>query len=194
MRSLHQEKLPWKEQLKVAELIGGGQDCIPVAGYGWGKTLTYFLPLLYWIDRSIVIVSPLKGLADEQKLKLQELGILGIVLKKGTIPTKNNISDIANGTYRAVFITPEVIFGSPSIENLWHDKDWRRRLMAVILDEAHCDMETMKRTVRWEPQDPAYTKQVMQILVDLNNDIESKRVVDTVEYDMLVDLTAPESK
>ncbi|KAG0242698.1 ATP-dependent DNA helicase Q4, partial [Mortierella polycephala] len=125
-------------QLKVAEFIGGGQDCILIAGCGWGKTLVYFLPLVLWTTRVIVIISPLKAIMQEQRMKLQSLGISSISFEKD-VPTGNNvIRDVAGGKYRAVFLTPEMIFKSKALTPLWSNKSWKRRLQAVVLDEAHC--------------------------------------------------------
>src|ERR1700761_9119965 len=71
---------PKPEQQIVVEHIGRGEDCILIAGCGWGKTLTYFLPLALWKHCIIVIISPLIALMEEQHRKLQVVGITSICI------------------------------------------------------------------------------------------------------------------
>ncbi|KAG9323075.1 hypothetical protein KVV02_004627 [Mortierella alpina] len=56
---------PKPEQRKVAEHIDRGENCILVAGSGWGTTLAYLLPLALWSDRIILIVSSLVEQLEE---------------------------------------------------------------------------------------------------------------------------------
>ncbi|KAF9945975.1 hypothetical protein BGZ72_000799 [Mortierella alpina] len=69
---------PKPEQRTVAEHIGRGEDCMLIAGCGWGKPLAYFLPLVLWEKRVIVIISPLITIMEEQHQKLEALGISSI--------------------------------------------------------------------------------------------------------------------
>lgn len=71
--------------------IAQGQDCVLIAGCGWGKTLIYFLPLVLWPTDVMVIVTPLKALGDEQQRKLEELGISSVHLKQGNTVSENSL-------------------------------------------------------------------------------------------------------
>ncbi|KAG0301762.1 hypothetical protein BGZ98_008069 [Dissophora globulifera] len=124
-------------QLDVIGCIGCGQDCVLIAGCGWGKTLVYFLPLILWPDHIVVVISPDKAIIEEQRRKLEDLGISAIALT-GSYVERDTIFKLARGTYSAVFITPEIIFESERFRNLWQNMSWRNRLLAVVLDEAHC--------------------------------------------------------
>lgn len=119
------------EQEEVAKHIGQGEDCILIAGCGWGKSLVYFLPLALW-NCSIVIVSPFTALMDEQKAKLQLLGIPSMSIKKNTIIDKALLDQLDSGVYLAVFISPELIVGKPkdqqALMDLWQMDGWRERL------------------------------------------------------------------
>lgn len=126
---------PKLEQLDVVRKIALGRDCILVAGTGWGKTLVYFLPLELWKDRITLIITPLRVLGDEQQQKLAALNISSINVKEGEAVS---VDELAAGKYRAVFMSPEVIFKSRRLEKLWDNKEWRKRLMVVVVDEAHC--------------------------------------------------------
>ncbi|KAF9538177.1 hypothetical protein EC957_007111, partial [Mortierella hygrophila] len=46
--------------------------------------------------------------------------------------------EVLNGVYRAVFMTPEIIFSANQLEALWDMDNWKKRLMAIVIDEAHC--------------------------------------------------------
>src|SRR5690554_5308511 len=74
---------PKPEQRMVTEHIGRGEDCILIAGCGWGKTLAYFLPLVLWEDRTILIISPLVALMEEQHRKLEAVKISSIPIYSG---------------------------------------------------------------------------------------------------------------
>lgn len=129
---------PKPEQRKVAEHIGRGEDCILIAGCGWGKTLAYFLPLILWEKRIIVIISPLVALMEEQHQKLDALGISSIPIYSGRQLPDNLEEELIGGVYRAVFMSPETAFNDVRFGLLWSEDGWRSRVQAVVVDEAHC--------------------------------------------------------
>ncbi|KAF9136831.1 hypothetical protein BGX30_010830 [Mortierella sp. GBA39] len=129
---------PKPEQLEVVATLARCQDCILIAGCGWGKTPVYFLPLILWLDRVIFAISPLKALAVEQQQKLHALGIRSVAILGETIITPDMFKSLSNGVYRAVFISPERALSNDRIKNLWRQPGWRKRLFAVVVDEAHC--------------------------------------------------------
>ncbi|KAG0344852.1 hypothetical protein BGZ54_005734, partial [Gamsiella multidivaricata] len=77
------------------------------------------------------------ALMEEQRQKLEDLDISAIMLTGGHLE-HDTFNKLVNGTYRAVFMTPEIIFQSQRFKNLWQNDGWRGRLLAVIMDEAHC--------------------------------------------------------
>ncbi|GJJ69733.1 hypothetical protein EMPS_02081 [Entomortierella parvispora] len=128
------------EQLQVTKSIGHGKDIVLIAACGWGKSLVFFLPLLFWDRGVIVIVSPLRAVMKEQHGKLESLGIRSLCLLGGGDQSINpgEIAKLAAGVFRAVFMTPEVIFENDLVEELWSSPRWHYQLRAVVLDEAHC--------------------------------------------------------
>ncbi|KAF9200839.1 hypothetical protein BGZ59_003066, partial [Podila verticillata] len=104
--------IPKSEQWKVVEHIGRGDDCILIAGCGWGKTLAYFLLLVLWENRVIVIISPLVALMEEQHRKLQAVNISSIPVYSGRQLPHNIEEELIGGKYRAVFMSPETAFNS----------------------------------------------------------------------------------
>ena len=129
---------PKPEQLEVVAAMARGEDCILIAGCGWGKSLVYFLPLVLWPNKVILLLSPLKALAEEQQQKLEKLQIRSIALTGESEIGLPLLQDLACGLYRAVFLSPELIFSGERIGRLWHMHSWRERLLAVVVDEAHC--------------------------------------------------------
>lgn len=128
---------PKPEQRKVVEHIGRGEDCILIAGCGWGKTLVCFLPLVLWESRIIVIISPLVALMEEQYAKLQAVNISSIPIHSGRQLPHSIEEELIDGKYRAIFMSPESAFGV-RFGMLWSEAGWRSRLQAVVIDEAHC--------------------------------------------------------
>lgn len=76
--------------------------------------------------------------------KLMKADIPQVVLSsESPVDIDNNLMKrIGGGEFRAVFMSPEIIFGdSPTsklVQNLWHDKRWREQLLAIVVDEVHC--------------------------------------------------------
>ncbi len=59
---------PYPEQLDLAECMLLGLDATSIAGTGWGKTLTFVLPLFapQSKGKTVIIVSPLNALEEDQ--------------------------------------------------------------------------------------------------------------------------------
>ncbi|KAG0015684.1 hypothetical protein BGZ82_001318 [Podila clonocystis] len=55
---------------------------------------------------------------------------------------KDLIESIGNNVYRAVFMTPEIIFNgekaSTLIQDAWRKGSWRKQMRAIVIDEVHC--------------------------------------------------------
>ncbi|KAG2740214.1 hypothetical protein P692DRAFT_20753646, partial [Suillus brevipes Sb2] len=66
-------------QLKVAQtLLKGDQDVICMTGTGMGKTLGFWLPLLFRDGGIQIIVTPLNMLGKQNAASLAKAGICGI--------------------------------------------------------------------------------------------------------------------
>lgn len=71
---------PCKWQCEVALAILRRQDTICIAPTGAGKTLTFWLPLLFSTDNVVVVVTPLNILGAQNREKLKKLGISAIAI------------------------------------------------------------------------------------------------------------------
>jgi superfamily II DNA helicase RecQ len=77
-----------------------------------------------------------------QKLNAKNIPCFLLSTVNETRISDSDIEDIANGRYRAVFMSPEIIFGqgttAAKVGRLWADKHWRENLISIVVDEIHC--------------------------------------------------------
>ena len=114
-----------------------GRDSLLVMPTGGGKSLTYQLPPL--VTGSLdVVVSPLIALMKDQVDGLRAAGISATSIDASLSgPERAAIrDDLAAGSYRLLFLSPEMLVGS-SILSLLRQIGVR----AVAIDEAHCISE-----------------------------------------------------
>ncbi|OSX61702.1 hypothetical protein POSPLADRAFT_1143987 [Postia placenta MAD-698-R-SB12] len=111
---------PCEWQAKVArEILRAEKDVICVAPTGAGKTLTFWMPLLFREDGIQIVVTPLNILGTQSVAELE--------------------LDIEDGKYRAIVINPELLMKEGGgFERLWKNQDFASRIISIIWDEAHC--------------------------------------------------------
>ncbi|KIK32303.1 hypothetical protein CY34DRAFT_27239 [Suillus luteus UH-Slu-Lm8-n1] len=126
-------------QLKVVQtLLKGDQDVVCTAGTGMGKTLGFWLPLLFSDGGIQIIVTPLNMLGKQNAASLAKAGIHRISIDSETA-TPANFLAIAMLKYRAIAISPEQIMKPDgSFEKLLKNALFASRLISIIIDEAHC--------------------------------------------------------
>ncbi|KAF9152657.1 hypothetical protein DFQ26_000822 [Actinomortierella ambigua] len=74
----------------------------------------------------------------QHQKSLEKVGISSIILDSEISVDDQLVTDLADGGYRAVLITPEKLFMDIRFRDVWSRPGWQQRLMAVVLDEAHC--------------------------------------------------------
>ncbi|KAJ3482846.1 hypothetical protein NLI96_g6698 [Meripilus lineatus] len=100
-------------QLKIAEaILKRDKDVVCIAGTGSGKTLTFWMPLLFR-DGIQIVMTPLNILGVQSVAELNGHGIPAISIYSETA-TPQNSKDIESGKYRVVVIYPEVALGNSS--------------------------------------------------------------------------------
>ncbi|KAG0013370.1 TNF receptor-associated protein 1, mitochondrial [Podila clonocystis] len=77
---------------------------------------------------------------NDQKQKLEDTSTPYIVLSgdNGTVVNEETINHITSRQYRAVFMSPEIVFENKHVKALWRDIHWREQLLAIVVDEVHC--------------------------------------------------------
>ncbi|KAG1889798.1 uncharacterized protein F5891DRAFT_900330, partial [Suillus fuscotomentosus] len=114
-------------------LLKGDQDVLCIAGMG--KTLGFWIPLLFRINSIQLVVTPLNLLGKQNALSLAKAGIRAIAINAET-------ASAANFSYRAVAVSPEQIMKpNGDFEKLLKDPLFASYLVGIIIDEAHCITE-----------------------------------------------------
>jgi ATP-dependent DNA helicase RecQ len=125
-------------QERIVRSLLGGQDACVVMPTGGGKSLCYQLPAALLADRTVVVVSPLIALMQDQVAQLTQMGISAALLNSTL--TANEQSEILReavaGRYRLLYLSPERLARADTIE-------WLQRVPVSLfaIDEAHCISE-----------------------------------------------------
>ncbi|KAJ3004373.1 hypothetical protein NUW54_g4844 [Trametes sanguinea] len=130
--------LPSVDEIRLARtILEGTRDVVCVSGTGSGKTLTFWMPLLFRPRGIQVVITPLNILGAQTKQQLDSLGISAIAIR-GETATQQNIENILNLQYRVVAVSPEVALKPRGIfERVWRSPQFVSHLISVVWDEAH---------------------------------------------------------
>lgn len=122
-------------QLEAVQRVLDGQHTLLVMPTGSGKSLCYQLPAALDRTGTVLVVSPLIALMQDQVRALERLGIAAAALHslQGREEQERILSGVAEGAYRLVYVAPERLRSAAFVEAL---PAGRVRLLAV--DEAHC--------------------------------------------------------
>ncbi len=116
----------------------GGQDTCVVMPTGGGKSLCYQLPAALLADRTVIVVSPLIALMQDQVAQLTQMGISAALLNStlGADEQSAIVSQAINGQYRLLYLSPERLARPDTIA-------WLQRVPVSFfaIDEAHCISE-----------------------------------------------------
>lgn len=121
-------------QKELMHAVLKGHDAIGVLPTGAGKSLTYQLPALL-MEKSVLVVSPLLSLMQDQQEKLENMGIDAARLDStlSTSEKKETIHEIRRGAQDLIYVTPE------HLEKPEHLDSFKARGVSLfVVDEAHC--------------------------------------------------------
>ncbi|KAE9392473.1 P-loop containing nucleoside triphosphate hydrolase protein, partial [Gymnopus androsaceus JB14] len=124
-------------QAHLISCVFGGYDAIFCAGTGYGKSLIFEgLAALGGKNKLVMVICPLKSLELDQAKSASAKGLEAIAINKDTMRTAGLWARAQNSA-QLVYLSPEMVL-SDSFSKLWKDTKFRRRLTAVVIDEAHC--------------------------------------------------------
>ena len=92
IRVLAQEKLGKRAcqfQLLIAQHLWNKKDVVAVAPTGSGKTMSFWMPLLFRPSGTVVVITPLNILGGQNKDSLARLGIKTISIDAQTATPSN---------------------------------------------------------------------------------------------------------
>src|SRR5580692_7579545 len=126
---------PLQERV-VRSLIAGRDTCV-VMPTGGGKSLCYQLPAVI-SDRTVIVISPLIALMQDQATQLAQMGIPAAVLNSTVSENDQTLvmRQARDGAYRLLYLSPERIARGDTI-------GWLQKVPVAFfaIDEAHCISE-----------------------------------------------------
>src|ERR1700676_2569573 len=125
-------------QENIVRSIAAGRDACIVMPTGGGKSLCYQLPAVLDAQRTVVVVSPLIALMQDQVAQLEQMGVPAGFLNSSLSSEQRSVilRQASQGHYRLLYLSPERIAldGTPT---------WLGRVPVSFfaIDEAHCISE-----------------------------------------------------
>ncbi|HSP22207.1 MAG TPA: ATP-dependent DNA helicase RecQ [Planococcus sp. (in: firmicutes)] len=120
-------------QREVISRILEGGDVIALLPTGMGKSMCYQLPA-HRLPGSVLIVSPLLSLMQDQVAQLKKMGEKSVVAINSFLKPDEREKIWDNlATYRFIFISPEMLV-QPFVKNQLQ----RIQISLLVADEAHC--------------------------------------------------------
>ncbi|AIY05771.1 ATP-dependent DNA helicase recQ [Planococcus sp. PAMC 21323] len=120
-------------QKEVIEKIVAGEDVIALLPTGMGKSICYQLPAKILPD-SILIVSPLLSLMQDQVAQLKKMGEKSVVAINSFLKPEDKERIMKKlGSYKFIFISPEML-----VQPFVKKKLQEIRVSLLVADEAHC--------------------------------------------------------
>lgn len=120
-------------QQEIIETILAGESALGMLPTGTGKSLCYQLPG-YLLEGTVIIISPLISLMEDQVTQLQRLGEKRAVALNSLLSSWEKqwiLSELHN--YKFIFMSPEMFLGADVQKALKSAK-----LALIVVDEAHC--------------------------------------------------------
>ena len=120
----------------MSSLLSGADACV-IMPTGGGKSLCYQLPAVA-SGRTVIVVSPLIALMQDQAAQLADMGIPAAVLNSSRPPEEQRavMRAAEQGAFRLLYLSPERLARADTI-------GWLQRvpLAFFAIDEAHCISE-----------------------------------------------------
>ena len=127
---------PLQERI-VRSLLQKRDTCV-VMPTGGGKSLCYQLPAALLSEQTVIVVSPLIALMQDQVAQLTQMGITAALLNSSVTAAQQTeiMREASKGRYRLLYLSPERLARADTVE-------WLRNVPVsfFVIDEAHCISE-----------------------------------------------------
>jgi ATP-dependent DNA helicase RecQ len=121
----------------VTSLIEGRDACV-IMPTGGGKSLCYQLPAAMSPGKTVVVVSPLIALMQDQMAQLTQMGIPAGMLNSSLAGLRQSavVREAVEGKFRLLYLSPERLARPDTVQ-------WLKRvpISFFAIDEAHCISE-----------------------------------------------------
>ena len=121
----------------VRSLLEGHDTCV-IMPTGGGKSLCYQLPAALLDRQTVIVISPLIALMQDQVAQLTQMGISAALLNSALSPQQQSVvmRKAVEGAYRLLYLSPERIARPDTVQ-------WLQRVPVSFfaIDEAHCISE-----------------------------------------------------
>ncbi|KAI9466166.1 P-loop containing nucleoside triphosphate hydrolase protein [Lactarius psammicola] len=128
---------PCKWQLEAALTQLEKRDLVTLAPTGSGKTLTFWIPLLFNGDGITIVITPLNILGNKNVVELSAVSIPAINLTMATA-SEITFKDIESLKYRVIITSPKHVLTDRKFLELWKSTKFVKKLRSFMFDEAHC--------------------------------------------------------
>ena len=123
--------LQWKI---VQSVMVERRDQMVIMSTGYGKSLTFQYQAVYE-DKTVIVVSPLISLMEDQVLSLKSNGISAALMGSAQTRTTEVLRQLEDGEISVLYVTPEYITeNSPGLIKRLSVA----RITCIAVDEAHC--------------------------------------------------------
>ncbi|KAF8164511.1 P-loop containing nucleoside triphosphate hydrolase protein, partial [Mycena galopus ATCC 62051] len=114
-----------------------GYDSLLIAGTGYGKSIIFEGLVALNKTKIVIVVCPLKALErDQVRGSSEKKGLKAVMVNEDTVCPEIWAS-LRQGHANLYCVSPEMAL-SPSFIGLWQDRNFRQRVQALTIDEAHC--------------------------------------------------------
>ncbi len=124
------------KQYSVINELLSGNDVIGLLPTGYGKSMCYILPPLV-TKKTMVIISPLISLMEDQKDKLNQIGIPVSALNSNNSNKQDEIEQILDGDIKIIYMSPEYLIEGEGL-NIVEKLIASEQLGFLAVDESHC--------------------------------------------------------
>lgn len=125
-----------EKQMEVIENLLLGNDVIGLLPTGYGKSLCYLLPPLL-TKKTMIIISPLISLMDDQVEKLLKMNIAVSALHSNNKHKDSDLFEIIDGKIKIIYMSPEYLIKGDGLE-LINSLVETNQIGYIAIDEAHC--------------------------------------------------------
>ena len=125
------------EQTQALEALLAGKDVLAILPTGFGKSLIYqvFSMAQTSANASVLVISPLNSIVEEQAKEMNCLGIPSVHLKPDI---EDCLHDISDGHFRMIFASAEDCLSKNFTEILKRAEPHSKlNISLVVIDECH---------------------------------------------------------